>query len=337
MEAETPTPQYLRNPNLRIPTDWDQRSPVAIADPIRGKRTLVPSEVASLLVTVADDELESAIDPLLLAALRRHNLLVPVEEVDDEQRKLWDEAGWDLARDYFEATFDYPCLDYATDGRRADRARMEKYLSESAEPDRFYVGSAGSIIRVLPAPSTGQPSEWPTDTFEQKLDLVLALGFAPTGYRRLGSDRDALILRASPSGGGRAPCQGFVLDVQLDQPTRVARIQPDGPPCIVATSIEISPRATVQMFPELYARDQPSAIVVITSQFDRNMFRYREPRTFRTVHMDAGHIIGTLEMAANEIGLETSYTTVSGAVEIERQLALDPLEEAYMCAVALYC
>lgn len=91
------------------------------------------------------------------------------------------------------------------------------------------------------------------------------------------------------------------------------------------------------MFPATYSRApfQVAAIVMVTCVFERNMYRYREPRTFRTVHMDAGHLAETFELAcaANGIRCFTQYANNDQA--IEAKLGLKPLEEGYMLACAI--
>ena len=65
------------------------------------------------------------------------------------------------------------------------------------------------------------------------------------------------------------------------------------------------------------------------------MYRYREPRTFRTVHMDAGHIAATIRLTARSMGLVGGILVCDNATEIEAALGLDGMSEGYMLTVAL--
>lgn len=47
----------------------------------------------------------------------------------------------------------------------------------------------------------------------------------------------------------------------------------------------------------------PRAVFVLTTHFQRNMYRYREPRTFRTLYLDAGHLGGLIESLCEAQGL----------------------------------
>ncbi len=68
----------------------------------------------------------------------------------------------------------------------------------------------------------------------------------------------------------------------------------------------VSPDWTKAHLEGLYlAPFTPQALIVVTAVFARNMYRYREPRTFRTVFMDVGHLLGTFEMVASALGVRS--------------------------------
>lgn len=79
----------------------------------------------------------------------------------------------------------------------------------------------------------------------------------------------------------------------------------------------------------------PAAIIGIFTVFERNMYRYREPRTYRSVHLDAGHILGTVELLSRELGFR--HFVQYGADEMAwlRCLGLDPLTCGFQASVAL--
>ncbi len=79
----------------------------------------------------------------------------------------------------------------------------------------------------------------------------------------------------------------------------------------------------------------PEALVVVTGVFARNMYRYREPRTLRTVFMDAGHLIGTLEMAAARVGVRSFVHHAVNDRAVEDLLGLNGLREGVIAGVGL--
>ena len=67
---------------------------------------------------------------------------------------------------------------------------------------------------------------------------------------------------------------------------------------------------------------------VFTRNPSRNRYRYREPRTFRTVHMDVGHLLGSCELLARAAGWHSSSSTHVNAAVLAEALSLDMLLEA---------
>ena len=79
----------------------------------------------------------------------------------------------------------------------------------------------------------------------------------------------------------------------------------------------------------------PQALVVVTAVFGRNMYRYREPRTFRTVFMDTGHLLGTFEMVASALGLQSFIHHAINEEAVERMLGLAALQEGVIGGAAV--
>ena len=66
------------------------------------------------------------------------------------------------------------------------------------------------------------------------------------------------------------------------------------------------------------------------------MFRYRDPRTFRTIHMDAGHMLGTIEIAAQHFNIESKVSYSINEIELEKYIGITGLVEGTIASVALY-
>jgi putative peptide maturation dehydrogenase len=70
------------------------------------------------------------------------------------------------------------------------------------------------------------------------------------------------------------------------------------------------------------------AIVVLTSRFERNFWRYRNhAKAYRALILDVGHLSQTQYLAATELGLGAFVTAVINEIDIENAFGLDPLEE----------
>ena len=169
-----------------------------------------------------------------------------------------------------------------------------------------------------------------------KLTVILSLTFGSTGARRPRTDAAPLLRRSSPSGGGRHPSEGYVLVLDVPgiapgwyhvtmRPFSLRRLADPPAADLMATFGESAARFPFPI----------RAIVVLTSVFERNMYRYREPRTFRTVHMDAGHLAATMRMAARAAGVTARIYYNDDADRVERSLGLDGMREGYMLTIVL--
>lgn len=293
----------------------------------------------------------------LVTELCRLDLIVDARSlVDDPElawlvdvRKAWSRYGWHEAAEYHVLTFDYPCVDYSEAiAILTDRDRMRGYQSEEPDDDRYkldYVRQPGPALPALRPdliPTTAA-TVWTRQPPPAAADLdtvskVLSAGFGITGYIVPKTNAAPLIRRSSPSGGARNPSEGYLVARDLPglasgwyhvtmRPFSLRRI--DGPPTDDTTLHRLFPN-TLGRFP-----GDVGALVVLTSVFERNMYRYREPRTYRTVHMDAGHIAGTVRIAARALGLTAAVFYCDAATEIEHVLGLDGWHEGYLLTVAI--
>jgi SagB-type dehydrogenase family enzyme len=317
-----------------------------------------PQSAEELAGSLAGAGRSAAFWTRIIDGLRRAGLLVdPAAEHDDPRaawltalRANWGRFGWREAAEYHAVSFDYPCLDY-TDLKAAtatDQGRMRGYQSMEPDTDRCKLDHVDRPGVALPQPTADLPTGpagavWTERMPEAVLtraafDTVLSLGFGVTGARVPRTDSAPLLLRTSPSGGGRNPSEGYVVvrDVPgLEPGWYHVTLRPFSLRRLCAEPVDDA--AMAELFPDSVARFPfpTRAIIVLTSLFERNMYRYREPRTFRTVHMDAGHIAGALSLAARSLRLTAGIGYCDRAADIERQLGLDGMDEGYMLTVAL--
>ncbi len=293
----------------------------------------------------------------LADSLQRSGLIVePTENEDDPRvawfvrlREEWSRRGWHEAAEYHALTYDYPCLDYSEAARAiaTDQQLMRLFQSREPDADRVKLDYAQQPGVDLVEPSADLPTGdlstlWDDTPGTARLDAdalaaILSLTFGQTSERHPRTDAAPLLRRSSPSGGARHPSEGYVVVRDVPglepgwyhvtmRPFSLRRL--DGPdvdePTLVATF-----RETTRRFPFPLR-----ALVVLTSMFERNMYRYREPRTFRTVHMDAGHLAATLRMSARALGVTARLFYSDEAARVERAFGLDGMREGYMLTVA---
>jgi SagB-type dehydrogenase family enzyme len=318
-----------------------------------------PQEREHLAKTLDEITSDEGVDGWLglIDELCRRDMLVDVRRLDTDTdfswvtnlRRSWSRHGWHEAVEYHMLSFAYPCLDYEQQGAFAiDRARMRDYQRSEPDGNRYKLSYLDRPGIEIPAPTpthaTATARElWagvvpPRQLTWQSLRELLSLGFAVTHERQTITNAAPLLHTTSPSGGARHPTEGYLAAVDVPglpsgwyhvtrKPLSLRRVNDDVP-----TAADVR-----RVFPEtaLQYPDPIRAVLVLTSIFERNMYRYREPRTFRTVFMDAGHVAGTVGRVADSAGLSAGVYYCDHSAAVERALGLDGLEEGYMLTVAL--
>jgi SagB-type dehydrogenase family enzyme len=235
----------------------------------------------------------------------------------------WKKAGWEAAAHYHFFAWDAPFLDYTKEGGGHDRDRknMLQYQSEQPDNQRFKLYSEFLGRQDLPN-SFQSPI-----TLEEKVRMLLSLAFGKRGEKPCHWSEIPLLRRTSPSGGSRHPTEGYFLSRMNEIPSGWYHIQTE-PPSLVHFSTQSQPT-----FLESFDQ-QVFGFVILTTIFERNMYRYREPRTFRTVHMDVGHIIETIEQLGKELGIKTQVHLNFDEADILEKIGASKFEEGVMGVVS---
>ncbi|MFB9446768.1 SagB/ThcOx family dehydrogenase [Dactylosporangium vinaceum] len=294
----------------------------------------------------------------IIATLERRLLLLgpqtPAEHLEKiawlrETRAVWSEFGWPEAAEYHLTTYDYHGLDYAADGFDIDTDWMRRYAAEEPDDNRVLTFPHAARRLRLPPPhevaadwqlaDAAREPERPRRIGRDELLQLLSLAFGVidtiTPKRWTGAP---LLRRTSPSGGARHPTEAFV--AVLDVPGLEEgwwHVHSVGPELELLDEKHFGELELGTLFPLSYSRVPiaTQVVVVLTCAFERNMYRYREPRTFRTVHMDAGHLARTVEMTAHAMGVGARVAYPDGEQDIEAQLGLDPLTHGFMLSIAI--
>jgi SagB-type dehydrogenase family enzyme len=248
----------------------------------------------------------------------------------------WTSARWEAAAQYHFQTYGYEFEKYERDGTsEEDARRMHRYASEQPDTDRGKsYGPAALETRPLPPPEPGLAPE-PVDGGDRgahrlsgrRITALLSLLACPVQEKRLPwPGAEPALRRTSPSGGSRHPTEIYV------RLTGVEGIG-DGWWHIAARDRLLERIATGGSVADDVAG--PQALVLYTCLFERNRYRYREPRTFRTVHMDIGHLMGTCELLATSGGFRAVSTSRVDGAALAAELGLDPLVECPMATTVI--
>lgn len=242
--------------------------------------------------------------------------------------------NWKSASDYLNVTHNYPFFEYDKDGRSKDNNRMQEYLAVEEEVERFkaYADAPVSVQGVNPQRSAALISAGGTGgDLENILSAVsLSLGVQKEAQLNTGS---RVFKKTVPSGGGRHPVEVYLVDFANQTVHHFNAVTYS-----FNTVIHIdAPDLYTTLFGvrNSYIDFDVNFAVVFTCIWERNMFRYREPRTFRSVHLDAGHASMQVETALLKMKYRNQAQYNFQVINFERMLGLDPLVEGVMSAVMI--
>ncbi|GEB15951.1 SagB/ThcOx family dehydrogenase [Pimelobacter simplex] len=294
-----------------------------------------PSTIGDL-VHEAERELglpASVTTPLVMELLKAGIL---ISRADDVVR-----FGWRHASRYHSITFDYPFHYYGTPsgGYREDVRRMNAKAAVEPDDDREKL-TVGPITR-LPAPRQAAAllQERPlTENFGDRLSAALSLAFGAVGWAQPAWTGAPTMRRTSPSGGARHPSECYLLARSVDGLSPGwHHLHPRTPALCQLNSTADDEEQLAVDYPGSFGRAdfEVAALVVITTVFRRNMYRYREPRTFRTVHMDVGHLAATFMALCSVARIETCAHDATSPAATESALGLDWLDEGAQYVIAV--
>lgn len=308
---------------------------VACAKPIT-KSTLFEFLASKLNIHV--ESLENALKSLI-----SKNIIIPCEKQEDYRRLFdnflnWTKAGWDDAANYHFFTWDAPFLDYTKEGEGHDIDRKKMIGYQSLQPDINRYKTYVAPLKNIPLPSLNFSlliDQAKSYTASERIKYLLAFTFGKKGEKSCHWINIPLIRRTSPSGGSRHPTEGYFLSIELqDIQQGFYHIQTDP---ISLCLISSDKHCLLEEFTKEKESDaQALGAIVLTSVFERNMYRYREPRTFRTIHMDIGHILATIEMLGQEFHIKTRIHLNFNEDAILQQIGASMLEEGVMAIVTLH-
>lgn len=310
------------------------QEPAALAEEAAAELGLSPGRAEAVVSTLAD----------LGLIISEETRAEPRYQWATETFRRWEEKGWRIAAEYHVAAHDFPGVDYAK-GYGVDRERIVRYRAESPDDERFKPPASGELIPLpsltpdlAPMPVGADAGRTHSLGKEELLALAaLALGVVDTVQSRSSAD---YLTRTSPSGGRRHPTEGYLAVLDVDGVERGWYHVHGGSHALVRLPVP-APDPDAPHFREVFRASTTRTafdvrcVLVLTSVFRRNMWRYREPRTYRSIHMDAGHIASTVTQVAEGFGVPVfpAYGDLESGVE--EMLGIDGLEEGVLATVAL--
>lgn len=288
--------------------------------------------------------------------LRNLGLLVLENDLSHQQClslcKKWSSFGWVDTADYQLATLDYPFADYSENGREIDAKRIKDYVLLEPDINRYKkyqnveykinVPTTTNVLKELKVPFS---KVWNEDVFLQELNQqrclnLLSAVFGVFKLRNLSDSPDLIapaIHKTSPSGGARHPTEAYIFSTNINGLSKgVYHFNINDNSLDFINELDIDYLNLFRMFSgPMRASFKIDAFIVMTSVFDRSMWRYREPRSFRAIYMDVGHLCGTLDLVAKSLGLNCLVQHGISEEPIAKILGINTLTEGVIYSAAI--
>jgi SagB-type dehydrogenase family enzyme len=191
------------------------------------------------------------------------------------------------------------------------------------------------FIRVLMARKTHRHFANQNVTLEA-VSQLLSLVWGVTGY--LHSARfGKLLCKTSPSAGARHPGEVYLMALRVKGLSPGLYHYHPARHCLEMISTDATPKkAWLYCACQDYVR-KAAALFLMTAVFSRVMWKYRQPRAYRVVLLDAGHLCQTFCLVATWLGLAPFCTAALKDTLIEKDLGIDGVRESvlYVAGVGL--
>ena len=296
------------------------------------------NDVVSIVSDYCSSSQQAAND--VITKLLNDGLLISGSGQESLQQR-WRDFGWRDAMNFHLATSRLPTLDYNAGGWNDDVQKMLEYQRAETPPSTYR--ELGNLPRTgLPGVDLEQIrlSDYrnPTTSKIETISVLLKLCFGKTGRIVLPITGEH-ITKTSPSGGSRHPTECLVL-------TRGIAGLPDAAYWYdVSDHCLRKPKGSKVVQETLHAAlgleaDRvgfpPTIILVLTTVFDRSMYRYRSSRSYRVLMHDVGHLLDTTRQVAEAMGLAfySDYSLVD-CEQIERFADIRSLEESALTYMAI--
>ncbi|WP_165482770.1 SagB/ThcOx family dehydrogenase [Legionella gresilensis] len=143
-----------------------------------------------------------------------------------------------------------------------------------------------------------------------------------------------LFLRAAASAGALYPNDLYVAIIKVENLQPGIYYYHPANHSLTKISSQESLQSLSRASPYHDLQKNASAIIIITANFDRTIWKYRE-RSFRYILPDAGHILGNIAVAASSVQLPFVHTAFFDDNQMKRVLGLSQQDEGILSMVVL--
>lgn len=309
------------------------------------------NDATNLLAKFAEVNLEVASKEInyLLAGGFLESSKTDCQSYHMDHEREWMDKGWLEPFHFHYHTNNLTKLNYSKDGEKKDQDRMQKYVNEETPPSNYKeIDSLAIQLKKGPTSSkiaigdvftnnTYKPEEVKDGNFNfDKFSELMYLTAGEVTSKTLYVTGEH-VGKTSPSGGARHPIEVYVIAHHLESVNPGIYHYNVKKHCLNLVS-----GGDYSKFVKSHILKHPNrpgfvakATLVYTCIFDRSMFRYREPRSYRVMNLDLGHVMQTTAMVATSLGMSTYRGYSLDEIEVEKLLQVDLLMESSMAFCAI--
>jgi SagB-type dehydrogenase family enzyme len=239
---------------------------------------------------------------------------------------------------YHAYTRDYPFMQMKrSDSLWADNGIMITYAKEKIQPSLFQEFNYCERVPLLSADEILLVEEGnkPASVFEK---LCFSLNYC-AGVRNVIEDgfnkeyhflQLPTVTKVVPSGGGRHPTEVFVAVRSITGLTPgVYHYNP------LRNSLDLINKDPEALQLALCADTEVSAAIMIVSNLERAMWRYREPRSWRAILVDAGHVVHAFRFVLAAMGIKTEREGTFSEKNIAAAIGVSSDEQPCLAVVSI--
>lgn len=238
------------------------------------------------------------------------------------------EGRFCLSYDYINRTNDYKFLDYKVSGQNIDAKTMVSYIDQEPDLERFK--KYKTKVRSYLLPEFEKSKEYfikeEYKKYNEAFFIKNLFSFCFGVSKKVKVDsverREKIIRKISPSGGSRHPTEHYLIKNEKGDNCYHYCFGENKFDKIIGDHYEMGEGIKYS--------------IILTSMPSRNRYRYREIRTFRTLFLDVGHVVGNLEMILNEVGLKYQSYPLVCKDELSKKLKLNIENEFLMYRLDVY-
>jgi SagB-type dehydrogenase family enzyme len=169
----------------------------------------------------------------------------------------------------------------------------------------------------------------PGELSRSVVEKVTVLTFGRLGWLD-GGPYGKLIHRAAPSGGARHAIECYLVALNVRGLRRGLYHYSVRDNALVSLPNEVSREQVARFMKGQRGLADASALFLMSAVFGRSQWKYRDPRAYRVLLLDLGHICQNLLLVATSLGAGAFCTAAFDDDAIDRHLGLDGVSESVM-------